>query len=126
MGLRGAYAQSVESLLREGSYDQAIEELDMWEWEFPLERLEGYSSYLRCKYHFGKKEWAKCSKEAALLVGVNPRSNYADKLLMIAAEAYEASGDKTAALKCLRLIVAEYPTSPLVETAKARIAKLGG
>ena len=124
--LRGAYAQSVESYLIRKQYEQAAKELDMWEWEFPTERLEGYSSYLRCRMNFGTKKYKEVIKEAETVVKVNPRSNYCDKLLLIEADAYVKTGDRASAIKALQRILKDYPASPLVPEIRSRISALKG
>ncbi len=123
--LRGAYAQTVESHMRNKRYDEAKEELDMWEWEFPTERLEGYSTYLRVKFLMAREQHLSAVKEGELLIKANPRSNYADKLLLLIADSHISLKDKTSALSALRRIVKDYPASPHVSEAKSRISALG-
>ncbi len=122
--LRGAYAQSVESWLRRKDYDAAAKELDMWEWEFPTERLEGYSTFLRVKLLMARGELDDAVKEAEILCKVNPRSNYADRLLMKVYECWMKKGDKMRAAAALRRIIKDYPASPLVPEAKSKLAAL--
>jgi len=126
LSLRGAYAQTTESYIKGKRFEDASKEIDMWEWEFPLEKLDGYTSWLRAQAHAGLNKPDLAIGECDSLIKVNPRSNYADKLLLIAADAYQKKGDKAGAIASLRKVVADYPASPLVPEAKSRLAKLEG
>jgi len=115
---QGDLARHVEDYIRKGTYHDAEDYLNRWEWEFPADKLEGYSSLLRVKLAMARKDYAAAVREAELLVGVNPRSNYAPELLMLAAEACRAAGRDGKARQTLQRLIKDYPESPLAQRAK--------
>lgn len=53
----GNYAHAVDDYIRRKIYATAEERLDRWEWEFPLEKLRGYSTLLRARLYNGQKRY---------------------------------------------------------------------
>jgi len=67
-----------------------------------------------------QKQYKEAALEASTLVKVNPRSNYAARLLLLAAETYRKLGKDAEEKAALKQIVEKYPESPLAaEAAKA-------
>jgi len=63
---------------------------------------------------------------AADLLTVNPDSSYADQLVYLAAECEEQLGHVDRARAGYRSVLADYPGSPLVKSAKQKLAQLPG
>lgn len=60
----GSYARAAEDYIRRKEYATAAEYLDRWEWEYPFEKLRGYSTLLRAELLSGRKR----HDQVALLV----------------------------------------------------------
>ena len=102
-------------------YRDAAEALQQWEYEFPLEKLEGFSSLVRVRLELARLRYTKAAEEVEILVRANPRSNYAPELLMFGAEAYRQLGKRDVAKATLQRIVTGYPESPLAAEAAKKI-----
>ena len=113
----GSLSRAVEDYIRRNEFAMAKELLDTWEWEYPLDRLVGYSTVLRARLAFTRGEFQRAVNLLASLVAVNPRSNYAAEALMNAALSWEKLGDKVKARDTYRRVPAEYPESPYVKDA---------
>lgn len=120
---KGDLARHVEDYLRQRMLTDAADYLDRWEYEFPTEKLEGYSSLLRARLAMARRRYAAAAAEAEALVRVNPRSNYAAEHLQLAADAYAKAGKPDQAAKTLQRIVKQYPESPLAAEAKKKLAR---
>jgi len=105
----GAIPLRIENYLKRKEYDEAEEELDRWEWEYPRQRLAGASSLWRARLAKLRKQYDEVIKQALILVHATPESKHAVELLMEAAEAYELKGDPQNALKALQRILDDYP-----------------
>jgi len=47
----GSYARAVDDYIRRKEFQTAAEQLNAWEWEYPLEKLRGYSTLLRARLY---------------------------------------------------------------------------
>jgi tetratricopeptide (TPR) repeat protein len=54
----GSYARAVDDFLRRKEFGDAAEQLDRWEWEYPLEKLRGYSTLMRAELFSRQKRYA--------------------------------------------------------------------
>lgn len=120
--IKGDYARHAEDYLRKDRFADAREYLEQWQGDIPLDKLEGYWSLLVARMHLRQKQYAAAALEARTLVKVNPRSNYAAELLLLAADACRRLGKDSEAKAALRQIVEKYPESPLAAEA-AKVAK---
>lgn len=114
---KGDYARHVEQYIRQGQFQDADDYIEAWAANMPADKLEGYWSVLLARKCMAQKHYAAAVGEAEVLVKVNPRSNYAPELLMLAAEAYRKLGKAAEADAALKLIVEKYPESPLAAQA---------
>ena len=122
----GAYSRAVDMYLRDGKLDHAEDFLDAWEWEFPAERLHGYSTLLRARVLVARGDHRNAARSLDRLVLVNPTSPYAADCLMLAAQCYVKVGDKKKAAAVLRQVVDEYKDSPLNAEAAKQLKQMGG
>ncbi len=122
--VRGDFARHVEEYLRKRQVSWAGQKLAEWEKTLPLDKLEGYTSLLRARLYLERRRYSAAVNEAETLVRVNPASNYAAQLLMLAADAYGRLGKKPAAATALKRVVKDYPESPLAADAAGRLKKL--
>jgi tetratricopeptide (TPR) repeat protein len=117
---KGDLARHVEQYLREGQLADAEEYIETWGMDIPADKLEGYWSLLVVRTRLARKDYAGAAREAAVLVKVNPRSNYAAELLLLAAGAQDKLGKAAEAAAARRQIVEQYPESPLAAELKAK------
>jgi tetratricopeptide (TPR) repeat protein/chitodextrinase len=120
----GSLSRAVEDYIRRNEFTSARDLLDEWEWEYPLDRLVGYSTVLRARLQVRRGEYPQAIRLLSSLVQVNPRSNYAAEALMGAAECYLSLGDKPKARDTYKRVLGEYPESPFVKTALTRLEEI--
>lgn len=120
----GSLSRAIEDYTRRTEFEAARELLDAWEWEYPLDRLVGYSTLLRAKLHISREEYDRAVRLLTSLVEVNPKSNYAAEALMTAAGCRLKLGDKTGARDTYKRVLTGYPESPLVRDALKQLEAL--
>ena len=120
----GSLSRAVEDYLRRNEFQAATELLDTWEWEYPLDRLVGYSTLLRARLHVQREEYARAARLLTSLVRVNPKSNYAAEALMTAAACRLKLGDNPGARDTYNRVLTEYPESPYVKDALKRLEQI--
>ncbi|MBI2191917.1 MAG: PKD domain-containing protein [Planctomycetes bacterium] len=124
LAVLGGLPLRVEDYLRRGELDAAEEELDRWEWEYPIERLAGCSTLWRVRLAQARGQQEEAIKLARILVHASPRSAYAAELLLEAAKSYGARGDLDSARKMFERILQDYPETPLQGEVRARLDAL--
>ncbi|HET6429286.1 MAG TPA: tetratricopeptide repeat protein [Phycisphaerae bacterium] len=120
---KGDLSRHAEDYIRQGQLTDAEDFLVTLEYEFPAERLEGFSTLLWVRLELARKRPAAAAAAAESLVRVNPRSNYAPELLMKAAEAYAAQRQDALARQTFQRVIDGYPESPLAADARKKLAK---
>lgn len=125
MALTGAIAFQVEDFIAKKEYGEALAALDKWDWEKPVERLEGFSPYLRARVFQAQGRSGRAAREFEAVAAVAPASAYAPRALLGAAKLRLAAGNSAAARAYLDRIVRDYQTSPEVDEAKKALAGLG-
>ncbi len=123
---RGALPHMAEDFLRRRRYKHCEEVLNVWEWEYPMEKLRGYSTLLRTELELARKNYEEVVKLAKVMLKVNPRTNFAGELLTNQARAHQRSGRPAEALECLRRLVEKYPESKEAPAAREALAKAAG
>jgi TolA-binding protein len=118
---RGDYARYVEDFMRRGELEEALKHLAKWEYAFPADRLQGYSTLLRVRLLLAENEHAAAARQAEMLVKANPDSNYSPELLMHAAEAHAALGQTEQARNALKRLADNYAESPLAAEAAGKL-----
>ena len=122
----GTLARNVEEYTREKEWQWAFKSIDDWAWEFPHDKLLGNWSFLRASALAAKDDKAGALLEAMDLLGANPSSAYAVRLLMLAADCQVALGDKEKARLLLQSAAEDYPEDPDQAKARSRLMVLGG
>lgn len=118
---KGDFARHVEAYIRDEKLSAAEEYLQRWARSLPGDKLEGYWSWMKVRYLRRRGRHEDAVREAETLVNVNPRSNYAPRLLWLAAESCRGLGEAEKAETLLRRLVADYPESPLSARGKAQL-----
>jgi len=122
----GTLARYVEEYARQRQWDWTFKFLDDWAWEFPADRLQGHWSYLKASALAAKGDKAAALLEATDLLGANPTSAYAVRLLTLAADCQVALGQPDKARMLLQTAVEDYPEDPDQPKARQRLQTLGG
>jgi len=120
----GSFARAAEDYIRRKEFDAAREQLREWEWQFPSDKLVGYSSLLWARLFLAQGQPDRAVRVAAELVAVNPSSPHAAELLALAAQACLQQKRPQQAARFFRRIVEDYPESPLCEQARKKLAEL--
>jgi tetratricopeptide (TPR) repeat protein len=121
---RALRALETEDLLRRRELDAAEEQLRLWEWQEPADKLRGHWSALWVRLAVLRKAWPQAMREAETLVRVNPTSQYVPEILLALAESRLALKMPKEAQAALARLIEEYPDSPLAPEAKARLATM--
>lgn len=114
----GAWQHSIEQHLLNGDLILAANLLDTWEWERPQDRLEGLTTLFRARLALLRQQPRKAIQEAQDLVRVNPTSQYAPALLLVAARAHRALDEPDKARIALETLLKDYPEAS--EQSEAR------
>ena len=122
----GTLARYVEDYTRQRQWEWVTKFIDDWAWEFPADRLKGHWSLLKAAAIAAQGKKAEAVEEAMDVLGANPQSPYAVRLLMLAAECQAALGDKDKARLLLQAAVDDYPEDPDQAKARSRLMVLGG
>ena len=72
----------------------------------------------------GEGQFKQAAETYLEAIEENPEYFNNDEFLLSAAQAYEAAGDTTAAIKIYKRFVKEYPESPKLKQAKERFYEL--
>jgi len=122
----GTLARNVEEYTRQRQWEWAFKFIDDWAWEFPLDKLKGHWSFLYAQALLARRDRPAALREAMDLLGANPDSAYAVRLLMFAAQCHMAEGQTDKARLLLQTAVEDYPEDPDQTAARARLQALGG
>jgi len=120
----GVLSRAAEHYIRTGELDAAEAQIDTWEWEYPSERLIGYSTLLRARVKAKRRNYAESIRLLEDLAEVNPSSSYVPEALMDLSKYYETIHDIPKAINVLETLVADYKDSPLVPDAENKLKEL--
>ncbi len=122
---RGAHSRSAEEFLRDKALDRAWAELNQWQDEYPIDKIEGYLTFLQARYWAARAKFPQAIALASDLVAVNSDSPYADRLAFLAAECDEKLGRHERARAGYQALLTDYPGSPLVAQARQKLGQTG-
>jgi tetratricopeptide (TPR) repeat protein len=123
---RGAHARSAEEFVKEKQFGRAAAEIQAWQEEFPMEKMDGYLALLSARNWAGRGKFTQAIAQSEQLLAVSPDSPYIDQLLLVAADSEMRRGRKDRALATLHALLKDYPGSPLAPLAKKNIEVLEG
>jgi len=115
--LGGAIAFKTEDYLARKQYADAEKALDAWDWEKPLEKLDGYSSFLRARLLEAQDRPSRALSELEAIAAVSADSAYAPKALLLAGKIHSSRGNRESAKAAFDRILKAYRTSPEAEEA---------
>jgi TolA-binding protein len=119
---RGALSRSTEEFLRDRSLDRARAELRRWQDEYPIDKVEGYLTFLRASWWSARGKYPQAIATAGDLLAINPDSPYADRLVFLSGECEEKLGHNARAQARFQSLLNDYPGSPLVGEARDKLA----
>lgn len=86
----GGYPFTVEDFLARGEYEWALRTIDQWEEQFPTQKIEGYSFFLRGKVVFVQKPSDLALHWLDLAEQVNPKAIHVPEAVWLRANCYLA------------------------------------
>ncbi len=122
----GTLVHATEDFLRRGDAAEARKWIEIWDWEFPLERLRGQSSLLRARIALLERNVPEAVKQLEALVRVNPESPYVGDALWMLAEQALAQKQSDKATLLLKDLVDKHPDSEMAPKADGKLKELAG
>ncbi len=117
----GSYVFIVEDLLARGEYAYARDELDKWEDECPLQKLEGYSFFLRGKVLFVEHPSEAALRYLRLAERVAPRAVHVPETVWLRANCCLSLGRRDDARAELRRITVDFTSSEFLQRAAEKL-----
>ena len=121
---RGQLAMTVEAYLRQKEHKEALKKLDLWDWEYPEDKLSGYPSILRAKANYGLHKFDEVIEDLTSLVRVNsgedvrkPSNFLAEAKYMIGYALLRKEEYKEAS-EAMERLIKEHPETDLLDKAK--------
>ena len=133
----GSYGYTVEDLLARGEFEWALKTLDQWEEEFPVQKLEGYTFFLRGKVLYVQRPGRLAARFLERAEQVAPRAVHVPEAVWLRANCLLAMQQYDEALAEFLRIRNDFTQSEFFqqavdkiklcesELAKARPAKTG-
>ncbi len=118
----GSYPWTVEDYLDRGDYDQAIDTLNQWEQDYPLQKLEGISLLLRGKVLFVRQPSEPALRFLQLAQRVNPGGTQVPEAVWLSANCLMALGKDQQAIEQFARVQTEFTRSEFAAQAKEKIA----
>ncbi len=115
---KGALYKAVDDYLRRGETEAAGKWLELLEWEFPLEKLDGYSSIARARVALAGGQEAEALKQLLWFVTASPRSAYAAEALFRAGEIFKKRGEQKELGQVVERLRTQYADSPWAEESR--------
>lgn len=118
VALQGVHSRAVEDALREDAPQAAAAQLREWVDEMPDCKLDGYYALLQARCLLTRDRFVAAIREAEDFLSVSPANPYADRLLLVAAEAESRRGNADSSRAYLERLLQAYPGSPEVPRAR--------
>ena len=110
---RGSFPRTIEDYTRRKLFKEAHEALNIWDWEFPTDKLVGFSSLLRARLALAEGNREEAAKQANELLGVSPASEYADDVLLFLCDLHLRNNQLDEAHAAATRLLDQYPASAL-------------
>ncbi len=117
---KGALYKTVDDYLRRNQTAAALKWLEILEWEYPMEKLDGYSSIARARIAEKEKNNSEAIKQLLWFVRASPRNSYAAEAFYHIARLYGQSGHRDEVRKIAKKLEKDYAESPYA----AKVRKL--
>lgn len=120
----GSYEYTVEDLLCRGEYAWAREVLDRWERQYPLQKLEGLTFFLRGKVLFIEHPGELALRYLDLAERVAPRGVHVPEAVWLRANCHLVLHHNEEALASLRRITVDFTYSEFLKRATEKIKEV--
>lgn len=116
---KGALYKAADDFLKRGEIETARKWLEILEWEYPMEKLDGYSSLVRARIAKKEGNLHEARKQLGWFVAAAPQSAYAAEALFRLAEFQREAGENETFARTAARLVREYPESPYADRVRA-------
>jgi tetratricopeptide (TPR) repeat protein len=117
----GGYGYTVDDLLARGEFDWALETLDRWERELPVQKLEGYTFFVRGKVLFVQRPGPLALRYLELAECVSPRAVHVPEAVWLRANCLLEMKRPDEALALFQRIRNDFTNSDFFEQADEKI-----
>ncbi len=119
----GSYPYMVDDLLARDEFEWAHKALDRWETEFPVQKLEGYTFFLRGKVYFVQHPGEQALGYLNLAERVAPEALHVPETVWLRANCLMAMGRHQEALDEFKRIMVDFTDSQYYRMAPEKIAR---
>lgn len=119
----GSYPYMIDDLLARGEYEWALKKLDEWEYDLPVQKLEGYTFFMRGKVCFVQQPGEMALRYLDLAERVAPHALHVPETVWLRANCLMAMRRYDKALAELRRITVDFTDSQYYKMAPAKIAE---
>jgi tetratricopeptide (TPR) repeat protein len=119
----GSYPWTVEDYLDRGDYDQALDALNEWENQYPLQKLEGTSLLLRGKVWFVRQPCQTALQFLRLAETVNPAGAQVPEALWLRANCLMSLGKYQQAIELFARVQTEFTRGEFAAQAREKLAE---
>ncbi len=114
---KGALYKAVDDYLRRRDTAAAQEWLEILEWEYPMEKLDGASSLYRSRIAAKSGNMVEAEKQLRIFLRAAPRSAYAAEGMYELAQILNQQGKQEETRDILKRLRQDYPDSPYALSA---------
>ena len=109
--MRTAYGQFIESYIREGKYEEALGAVNIWEWEYPEVKPDGYSFLLRIRINYKLNNLNEVLKYAYYILEILEEESYKPETYHILISLYVRANKKESALHLFEKMKSAFPNN---------------
>lgn len=106
---KGALYKAVDDFLRRKEYPAAEEWLDVLEWEYPLEKVDGYATIARARLALAQNRPAEAEQQLRYFVDTGRRNAYTAEALRRLHAFYREAGRRDEAAKVFERLKKDFP-----------------
>ncbi len=118
---RGGYPYTIEDLLARDEHAKAIDVLDQWDREFPLEKLDGLTLFLRGKTRFIQHPGEQALQYLTLSIEVAPRGLHVAEAAWLRANCLLALDRPAQALEAFKRVANDFTYTQYAIEAQSKI-----
>ena len=112
---KGFLYKAIDDYLHRGDTATAQEWLEILEWEYPVEKLDGASSLCRFRIAVQSGNLVEAEKQLRIFLRAAPHSTYAAKGMYELARLLAQQGKQEEARNLLNRLRQDYPDSPFAD-----------
>jgi tetratricopeptide (TPR) repeat protein len=120
----GYYTHGVLDLINKKDYDNALKMLEEWEFNFPTEKLRGFSSLQRARINYLNKKYEEAAKQSLNFIKINPATTYIADFYMLIGASYYRQKDLAKASLYYKKVTASCPESAKGKKAEIMVERI--